>query len=172
MGGASFVGRVVSNRMQKTVVVAVDYVVWQPKLKVYEKRTSKHFAHDEQQACNIGDTVRIGWTRRRSKHKHYAVEEILRKVNVYSPALGQAAAERADAAPPVSRTEASEADYAAAQRRLAALRAAYAQDAAAAQLAAEGGSSNGGKQQQQHPAAAATPGSSSQGGSSSSSGAS
>eukprot|EP00879_Flechtneria_rotunda_P010014 GHRR01010470.1.p1 GENE.GHRR01010470.1~~GHRR01010470.1.p1 ORF type:complete len:155 (+),score=33.37 GHRR01010470.1:124-588(+) len=97
MGGARFVGRVVSNRMQKTVVVAVDYVVWQPKLKVYEKRTSKHFAHDEEQECNIGDTVRIKWIQRRSKHKSYIVEEILRKVNVYTPELGTAAAEAAAA---------------------------------------------------------------------------
>eukprot|EP00775_Hariotina_reticulata_P003250 gene3250-3528_t len=65
--------------MQKTVVVAVSYLVWQPKLKVFEKRISKHFAHDEEQACNIGDTVRIKWIQKRSKHKNYNVEEVLRK---------------------------------------------------------------------------------------------
>lgn len=46
-----------SNRMQKTVVVAVDRVVWYPKQKTYVKRTSKHFAHDEEQACDIGVCV-------------------------------------------------------------------------------------------------------------------
>jgi ribosomal protein S17 len=48
--GASFVGRVVSNRMQKTVVVAVDRLVWVPKLKVFERRTSRHLAH-----CDAAD---------------------------------------------------------------------------------------------------------------------
>src|SRR5690242_4563848 len=99
MGGSAFVGRVVSNRMQKTVVVAVDYVVWQPKLKVYEKRISKHFAHDEEQACDIGDTVRIKWIPRRSKHKHYNVEQILKKVNMYSPSMGEAEVKRAAESP-------------------------------------------------------------------------
>ena len=47
MGGAAFIGRVVSNRMQKTVVVAVSYLAYRPKLKLYEKRTAKHFAHAE-----------------------------------------------------------------------------------------------------------------------------
>jgi ribosomal protein S17 len=49
-GGATFVGRVVSNRMQKTVVVAVDRLVWVPKLKVFERRTSRHLAH-----CELGE---------------------------------------------------------------------------------------------------------------------
>jgi small subunit ribosomal protein S17 len=121
MGGASFVGRVVSNRMQKTVVVAVNYLVWQPKLKVYEKRISKHFAHDEGQACNIGDTVRIKWIPRRSKHKNYNVEEVLRKVRVYSASFGEqqaAAAEAASQEPRPSRVELAEARFAAAQADL------------------------------------------------------
>lgn len=95
---AHFVGRVVSNRMQKTVVVAVDRVVWQHKLKMYQKRTSKHFAHDEEQSCDIGDVVKISWVRRMSKHKHYKVDNILKKVHVYTPELGQAAVDAAAAA--------------------------------------------------------------------------
>ncbi len=92
MSGMRFVGRVVSNRMQKTAVVAVDRVVWRPKLKVYEKRTTKLFAHDESQACDIGDTVKIEVCRRMSKHKHYQVLEIVRKVDVFSQERGAAAA--------------------------------------------------------------------------------
>jgi small subunit ribosomal protein S17 len=147
MGGSKFVGRVVSNRMQKTVVVAVDYVVWRPKNKIYEKRTSKHFAHDERQACDIGDTVRIKWTRRRSKHKNYAVEEILRKVNVYSPEFGAqqvaAATQEAAAAGSRSRLVIADEQYKQAQERLLrlhSLRADYDQDQAAAELV--GGSSS------------------------------
>lgn len=95
MGGYQFVGRVVSNRMQKTVVVAVDRVVWQPKQKMYLRRTSKHFAHDEDQACDIGDVVKVTWTQRKSKHKHYTVEQVLKKVNVYHVDKGTAAAQAA-----------------------------------------------------------------------------
>lgn len=140
MGGGSFVGRVVSNRMQKTVVVAVDYVVWQPKLKVYEKRISKHFAHDEEQACDIGDTVRIKWTQRRSKHKHYNVEEILKKVQVYSASLGAAEVQKAAEQPykGLSRTDIAEAELQQAQQRLQQLqqlKAEYEQSEAAAKLA-------------------------------------
>lgn len=143
MGGGAFVGRVVSNRMQKTVVVAVDYVVWQPKLKVYEKRISKHFAHDEGQECNIGDTVRIKWVPRRSKHKHYNVEQVLRKVNVYSPDLGAAEVEKAaqPAHAGLTRADLAQAELQQARERLQQLqqlKAAYEQEEAAAQLAATG----------------------------------
>lgn len=152
MGGASFVGRVVSNRMQKTVVVAVDYVVWQPKLKVYEKRISKHFAHDEEQACDIGDTVRITRISRRSKNKHYSVEEVLKKVNVYSPALGAAEVQKAAEQPHkgLSRTEIAEAELLQARQRLQKLqelKAQYEQSEAAAQLAAAPPGGGGAPQQ-------------------------
>lgn len=133
-------GRVVSNRMQKTVVVAVDYVVWRPKLKVYEKRTSKHFAHDEKQECNIGDTVRIDRTLRRSKHKSYLVRNILKRVNVYTPELGAAAAAEAALASKQhsqSRVELAGAEYQVAQQRfqkLKELKEQYQQQLAASQL--------------------------------------
>lgn len=147
MGGASFVGRVVSNRMQKTVVVAVDYVVWRPKLKVYEKRMSKHFAHDEDQACDIGDTVRIKWTQRRSKHKHYNVEEVLKKVHVYSPSLGEAEVYKAAGQPlkDLSRVDLATAELQQAQERLQKLqelKAAFEQSEAAAQMVASSSSSS------------------------------
>lgn len=142
MGGASFVGRVVSNRMQKTVVVAVDYVVWRPKLKVYEKRTHKHFAHDENQECNIGDTVKILRTRRLSKHKSYMVGRVLRRVNVYTPEVGAAAVEAAlaDRQNRKSRVELAGEQYQLAQQRLEKLKQlqeSYEQRAAAVGLVAE-----------------------------------
>jgi small subunit ribosomal protein S17 len=71
------VGRVVSNKMDKTVVVAVDYLRPHPLYKKIVRRTSKFYAHDEQNACNIGDTVRIKETRPLSKLKRWVVAEII-----------------------------------------------------------------------------------------------
>src|SRR4051794_35560783 len=73
------VGRVVSNKMDKTVVVAVDYV---RRHRLYHKRitrTSKFMAHDEQNACQEGDIVRIEETRPLSKNKNWIVREVLEK---------------------------------------------------------------------------------------------
>ncbi len=73
------VGRVVSDRMQKTVVVAVDRRVTHP---VYGKQivqTSKFHAHDEKGEAHMGDTVRIEETRPLSKTKRWRVREILDK---------------------------------------------------------------------------------------------
>eukprot|EP00798_Chlamydomonas_sp_ICE-L_P025297 gene25297-10951_t len=83
MGGGVFIGRVVSNRMQKTVVVTVSYCVWVPKYKVYERRMSRHMAHDDTQQCTVGDIVRIKVTRKLSKMKSYAVQEVLRQAPVF-----------------------------------------------------------------------------------------
>jgi len=71
------VGRVVSNKMDKTVVVAVDYV---RRHRLYHKRitrTSKFMAHDEKNECQIGDVVRIEETRPLSRHKNWIVREVL-----------------------------------------------------------------------------------------------
>lgn len=71
------VGRVVSNKMDKTVVVAVDYV---RRHRLYHKRitrTSKFMAHDEQNRCQEGDLVRIEETRPISKNKNWIVREVL-----------------------------------------------------------------------------------------------
>lgn len=73
------VGRVVSNKMQKTITVAVDRKV---KDKMYGKfmhRTTKFMAHDEKNEAGIGDTVRIMETRPLSKHKNWRLVEILEK---------------------------------------------------------------------------------------------
>ena len=71
------VGRVVSDKMDKTVVVAVDFTV---RHRIYQKamrRTHKFKAHDEQNTCKTGDRVRIEETRPLSKEKRWIVREIL-----------------------------------------------------------------------------------------------
>ena len=73
------VGRVVSDKMDKTVVVAVDFVRRHP---IYHKRmtrTSKFLAHDEQNACRPGDVVRIEETRPLSARKRWIVREIVER---------------------------------------------------------------------------------------------
>jgi len=71
-------GRVVSNKMQKTVVVAVDRLVRHRLYKKIIRRTSKFMAHDEL-ACNIGDVVRIVETRPLSKRKRWRVVEVVER---------------------------------------------------------------------------------------------
>jgi small subunit ribosomal protein S17 len=73
------VGRVVSNKMDKTVVVAVDYVRRHPLYHKRVRRTSKFYAHDEQNLCREGDIVRIEETRPISKTKRWIVREITQR---------------------------------------------------------------------------------------------
>jgi small subunit ribosomal protein S17 len=73
------VGKVVSNKMQKTVVVAVIDAVRHPLYHKTIKRTYKLKAHDEGNECNIGDTVRVMETRPLSKDKRWRLVEILEK---------------------------------------------------------------------------------------------
>jgi small subunit ribosomal protein S17 len=73
------VGSVVSNKMEKTVVVAVENI---KRHRIYKKairETVKFKAHDEDNACQIGDVVRIVETRPLSKEKHWRVAEIVKK---------------------------------------------------------------------------------------------
>lgn len=73
------VGRVVSNAMQKSVVVAVDRLVRHPLYGKTIRRTSTFMAHDESNECNVGDKVRIEETRPLSKRKRWIVREILER---------------------------------------------------------------------------------------------
>eukprot|EP00297_Palpitomonas_bilix_P025312 CAMPEP_0113878694 /NCGR_PEP_ID=MMETSP0780_2-20120614/6829_1 /TAXON_ID=652834 /ORGANISM="Palpitomonas bilix" /LENGTH=83 /DNA_ID=CAMNT_0000865201 /DNA_START=105 /DNA_END=356 /DNA_ORIENTATION=+ /assembly_acc=CAM_ASM_000599 len=77
MPGASFIGKVISNKMQKSVVVAVTRLVKHPKYPKYVRKTSKFMAHDESNALLEGDTVRIAESRPLSKNKHFTVEEVV-----------------------------------------------------------------------------------------------
>lgn len=72
-------GMVVSDKIDKTVVVAVIDNVRHPLYKKIVKRTVKFKAHDEQNACGIGDTVMIMETRPISKDKRWRVVEIIEK---------------------------------------------------------------------------------------------
>ncbi|MBA0566518.1 hypothetical protein Golob_011328 [Gossypium lobatum] len=81
----SVVGIVVSNKMQKSVVVAVDRLFHYERYNRYVKRTSKFMAHDEKDECNIGDRVKLDPSRPLSKHKHWVVAEILKKARIYTP---------------------------------------------------------------------------------------
>jgi small subunit ribosomal protein S17 len=73
------VGKVVSDKMQKTVVVAIEDNVRHPLYKKIIKRTVKLKAHDENNTCGIGDKVEVMETRPMSKDKRWRVIEILEK---------------------------------------------------------------------------------------------
>lgn len=73
------VGRVVSDKMDKTVVVAVDYLKPHPLYRKIIRRTSKFHAHDEENACKTGDVVRIEETRPLSRTKRWRVIEIIQR---------------------------------------------------------------------------------------------
>ena len=72
------VGRVVSDKMDKTVVVAVESVRLHPLYKHTIRTTKRYKAHDERDECREGDTVRIIETRPLSKEKRWRVIEIMR----------------------------------------------------------------------------------------------
>ena len=76
-GRKTRVGRVVSNKMNKTVIVAVERRVAHPLYGKQVTRTKKYYAHDEQNAAREGDTVRIMETRPLSKLKRWRVVEII-----------------------------------------------------------------------------------------------
>ena len=73
------IGKVVSNKMQKTITVAVDRKVKHPIYGKFVNRTTKFKAHDEQNSAGIGDTVRIMETRPLSKDKRWRLVEIVEK---------------------------------------------------------------------------------------------
>lgn len=73
------VGRVVSDKMDKTVVVSIEDSVRHPLYKKIIKRTVKLKAHDENNECRVGDRVRLMETRPLSKDKRWRVAEIIEK---------------------------------------------------------------------------------------------
>jgi len=72
-------GVVFSNKMDKTVVVIVERLVKHPKYKKYLRVRKKFKAHDERNACNVGDRVEIIETRPLSREKRWAVLSIVKK---------------------------------------------------------------------------------------------
>ena len=75
------VGKVVSNKMSKTIVVLVERRVKHPKYGKYLIRSSKMHAHDEANTCQLGDLVKIRETRPFSKTKTWELLEIIRAKN-------------------------------------------------------------------------------------------
>ena len=74
------IGVVVSNKMDKSIVVAVERKEKHPMYGKLVKKTTKFVAHDEKNECSIGDTVRIMETRPLSKTKNWRLVEIVEKV--------------------------------------------------------------------------------------------
>lgn len=73
------IGRVVSNKMQKTITIAVDRKVKHAIYGKFMNKTTKFMAHDEKNEAGIGDTVRIMETRPVSKNKRWRLVEIIEK---------------------------------------------------------------------------------------------
>ena len=76
----TLIGTVVSDKMDKTVVVMVERLVKHPVYKKYIRRRKRFAAHDETNVCSVGDTVLIRQSRPISKHKHWRVSKVLQKV--------------------------------------------------------------------------------------------
>ena len=74
-------GKVVSNKMDKSIVVLVERQVKHPLYGKYMKRSTKIHAHDESNQCNIGDTVTIQETRPVSKTKIWALVEVTERAS-------------------------------------------------------------------------------------------
>lgn len=73
------IGIVVSNKMNKSIVVEIGRKVKHPIYGKFVKKTSRFTAHDEKDDCNIGDTVRIMETRPLSKNKYWRLVEIIER---------------------------------------------------------------------------------------------
>jgi len=73
------VGQVISNKMNKSITVAVQRKVKHPIYGKFIRKTTKFMAHDEKNECNIGDTVKIMETRPLSKNKRWRLIEIIEK---------------------------------------------------------------------------------------------
>ena len=73
------IGVVVSNSMEKSIVIAVKQNIKHPIYGKFVNKTSKFMAHDEENTCNVGDTVRISETRPLSKNKRWRLVEIIER---------------------------------------------------------------------------------------------
>jgi small subunit ribosomal protein S17 len=73
------IGKVVSNKMEKSITVSVERKVKHPKYGKFVKKTSKFMAHDEKNECTINDKVRIMETRPMSKLKRWRLVEVIEK---------------------------------------------------------------------------------------------
>ena len=74
------IGKVVSNKMDKSIIVAIERRIIHPIYKKYFKKTTKFMAHDQNNIANIGDTVKIMETRPLSARKRWRLVEVIEKV--------------------------------------------------------------------------------------------
>jgi small subunit ribosomal protein S17 len=74
------IGVVVSNKMEKTIIITVKRKMKHPIYGKFVNKTSKLYAHDEKNECNIGDTVKVMETKPLSKSKRWRLVEIIEKV--------------------------------------------------------------------------------------------
>jgi len=82
-------GHVVSDKMDKTVVVRVERLGRHPRYGKVLRRVKKYKAHDEENACRIGDEVRIVESRPLSREKRWRVEAVLKRVEARVPGEGE-----------------------------------------------------------------------------------
>ena len=75
----AILGKVISNKMNKTIVVQIERKVKHPLYGKYVKRFSKMYAHDEENSCQVGDLVMIQQTRPLSKTKRWILVKIVKK---------------------------------------------------------------------------------------------
>ena len=75
------IGTVVSDKMQKSIMVAIERKVVHPIYKKYVKRTTKLMAHDEKREAHVGDVVKIMETRALSKRKRWRLVEVVKKAD-------------------------------------------------------------------------------------------
>lgn len=73
------IGVVISNKMDKTIVIAVNRKMKHPIYGKFVKKTTRFMVHDEENTCNVGDTVRIMETRPLSKNKNWRLVEIIER---------------------------------------------------------------------------------------------
>jgi len=73
------VGVVVSNSMEKSITISVKQKIKHPIYGKFVNKTSKFMAHDEENTCNVGDTVKISETRPMSKNKRWRLVEIIER---------------------------------------------------------------------------------------------
>lgn len=86
------IGKVVSDKANKSILVAIDRWQWLPKYKKEWKRTTKLMAHDEKNECRLGDIVQVESSRPLSKNKAFRMTRIIQAAKVYDPEDGLAKA--------------------------------------------------------------------------------
>ena len=94
------IGVVVSDKMDKTVVVVVERLVRHPLYKKVLRKRKKYYAHDENNECKIGDVVEIMETRPLSKLKRWRVVRIIEKAKTMAPLVDKEVVEETAVAPP------------------------------------------------------------------------